>query len=180
MTADETAAPVDAFVAIGSNIEPHENIPRAVSALRACCNVVASSTFYKTIPVGRPRDPEYRNGAVHVRTATPPAAFQYGDLRGIERDLGRVRSDDRYAARTIDLDLIIHGDSSGTFDGLTLPALDLFERDFVAIPVAELMPGFEMPGEPATLADIAKKFKASKLEVDRLLTERVKEIVQDE
>jgi len=174
------AKPADVFISIGSNIAPHENVPKAVASLKAVCEVLETSTFYRTAAVGPGNQPEYRNGAVHVRTNRPATEFQYGDLRGIERDLGRVRTEDRYAARPIDLDVVLYGQLTGAFDGLTLPAPDLFTRAFVAVPMAELLPEATLPGCEKSLADIARGLSGEGMTADPELSRRVKEIVHDE
>lgn len=95
----------EVVVALGSNIDPGTNIPLALQRLADAVDVVRQAPVYETDPIGRPDQPRYWNTAVRARTPLGLAALREA-LRGIEHDLGRRRTDDRYAARTIDLDVV--------------------------------------------------------------------------
>ncbi|MBP8132327.1 MAG: 2-amino-4-hydroxy-6-hydroxymethyldihydropteridine diphosphokinase [Candidatus Hydrogenedentes bacterium] len=139
-----------AYVAVGSNIEPETHIVAALDRLRDAVIVTGISTFYVTAPIDRPEQQDYLNGAVAVECPTGARALKYDTLRPIEAALGRVRSADRYAARTIDLDIMLFGDLTSREPGLALPDPDLRTRPFLLAAVAELAPGYIMPdtGEP--------------------------------
>ena len=141
---------VDAFVAAGSNIEPEANVAAALRRLMGSVRVVASSTFYQTPPLGRPEQPPFLNGVWRIATLMAPLALKHDVLRGIESALGRVRSADPYAARPIDLDLVLYGDLVVGRPELHLPDPDIRSRPFVAAPLLELAPTLIMPdsGEP--------------------------------
>jgi len=96
------------FVGVGSNIDPAENVPAALRLLAKEVRVVATSLFYETLPLGRPEQPAFYNGVVEIATDLPPDDLRQL-LRRIETQLGRRRSRDPYAARTIDLDLLLYG-----------------------------------------------------------------------
>ena len=149
-----------AFISIGSNIKPSKNV---LAALRALSKVVALrgvSTVYSTIPEKRPEQPRYYNCVAAVETDLPPLELKRRVLRGIEASLGRTRGGDRYAARTIDLDILLHDDLTMKNDDLTLPDPRLFDRPYCAIPVAELAPGFLLPGGLASIDELCTKFSA--------------------
>ena len=95
-----------AFIGVGSNVEAGENVRRALRLLAQEMRVVGVSTVYETEPEGRPEQPRYYNCVVEIETEAPPAELKQS-LREIEDRLGRERSDDRYAPRIIDLDLLI-------------------------------------------------------------------------
>ena len=95
-----------AVVAIGSNVDPERHVAAALARLAAGLTVRARSALVRTRPVGPPDRPEYLNGAVLVETAMGRAALK-AYLRGVEADLGRTRTADRYAPRTIDLDIVV-------------------------------------------------------------------------
>src|SRR5262249_58318652 len=99
----------------------------------------AISTFYRTPALKRPADPPFFNGVVEVGNALGPLEVKKR-LRQIEQALGRERTADRFAPRTVDLDLIIYGDEVMSSDELALPHPDIVERPFVAIPLLELAP----------------------------------------
>jgi 2-amino-4-hydroxy-6-hydroxymethyldihydropteridine diphosphokinase len=148
--------PVVAGVAVGSNIEPEANIASAMEALDERVEIVALSTFYWTTAIGRPEQPEFLNGAVAVRTDRGPRALKFDVLRSIEESLGRVRTADRFASRTIDLDVVLYGDLHVAEEGLTIPAPDL-SRPFVAWPLLEVLGDCRLPEGRGTLSSLVSE-----------------------
>ena len=144
-----------AFVGIGSNIEPAENVEKAVSLLSAAVQIRGISTVYLTEAVGRPGQPPYYNCVVELETEEKPAELKQRVLRKIEKELGRIRGNDRSAARTIDLDLILYDRLVMTTEGLTLPDPDIVKRPFLAIPLLELAPDLQLPGSGLRINEIA-------------------------
>jgi 2-amino-4-hydroxy-6-hydroxymethyldihydropteridine diphosphokinase len=144
---------VDAFVAVGSNIDAQENVPRALALLKTHVSITAVSTFYRTSAVGRPDQPDFTNGVVRIRTARPPREMKFDVLRKIEDRLGRVRSADEYAARTIDLDLILYGVMVIDKPDLHLPDATIRTYPFVAIPLLELACDLILPDTRTPLSD---------------------------
>lgn len=153
-----------AFVALGSNLGDRlGHLAGAVAALRDVPGVRVASvsriveTPALTLP-GQAPQPDFLNAVVCVETALGPhdllAAFHR-----IEADAGRVRADNaagRWAARPLDLDLLVYGDLVLDTPGLTLPHPRLTERRFVLDPLAELAPDLVVvaPGGTArTVAD---------------------------
>jgi len=132
------------FVSVGSNVDPETNAGRAMRLLQRELGIRAVSTFYRTPALKRPADPPFVNGVVEVGDALGPLEVKKR-LRQIEQALGRERTADRFAPRTVDLDLIIYGDEVISSGGLTLPHPDIVERPFVAIPLLELAPDLILP-----------------------------------
>jgi len=132
------------FVSVGSNIDPETNVGRAIRLLQPELGVRAISTFYRTPALKRSADPPFVNGVVEVGDALGPLEVKKR-LRQIEQSLGRQRTADRYAPRTVDLDLIIYGDEVISSGELTLPHPDIMERPFVAIPLLELAADLVLP-----------------------------------
>ena len=100
-----------AFVALGSNLgEREEHLERALAALDSTpgVRVVAVSRVYETDPVGPPGQGAYLNAVAELETSLPPRPL-LERLLAIEAESGRVRSGRRNEARTLDLDLLIHG-----------------------------------------------------------------------
>jgi 2-amino-4-hydroxy-6-hydroxymethyldihydropteridine diphosphokinase len=137
-----------AFIAVGANIEPERNIRAALTLLRKELRIVGSSTFYRTEPVGRPGQPKFINGVWRVDATLHPRHIRNEILRPAENQLGRRRTVDRYAPRTIDLDLVLYDDWIMNDAGFTLPHPDLC-RPFVYVPVTELLAELasESPGD---------------------------------
>lgn len=150
--------PEDAYIAIGSNVEPERHIPRAVQALARLGTVVAISTPYQNAAVGSPSQPDFINAVARVRTSVSPAELR-AVLRAIEAELGRVRTDDKYAPRTIDLDLCLYGAEIMETDDVTLPHPDILTRPHVAVPLAELAPDAVHPVTGEALSQIAARLR---------------------
>jgi len=127
-----------AYVSVGSNIEPEFHIEAALSFLIDTRLVTAVSTFHRTEPIGRPEQDPYLNGVFEIRTNLPACEVTPVILHPIETELGRVRSEDKFASRTLDLDLILYNDLEICSPSLLLPHPDI-ERSFVLGPVLELL-----------------------------------------
>ena len=144
-----------AFIAVGSNINPAENVRRALIRLAQTAVVRGVSTVYLTEPVGCQDQASYYNCVIEVETDVGPQDFKCRVLLPIETSLGRTRTADRYAARTIDLDLILYGDLVVNQTGLVLPDPDIVHRAFLAAPLCELAPDLVLPGSGRSVRDIA-------------------------
>ena len=151
---------ISAFIAIGSNIAPERNIPAAVAGICHLGRLDAISTFYSTPPIGRDDQPRYLNGVVRVQTAIEPQAIRAA-LRGIEAALGRARTSDKYAARTIDLDLVLYGQA--VVETLNIPDPHIYERPFLAIPIAEIDASVAMPDSQIPISRIAEEMDVAEL-----------------
>jgi 2-amino-4-hydroxy-6-hydroxymethyldihydropteridine diphosphokinase len=150
-----------AYFSLGSNIHPEENLPAAVRLLEGYGKVVAVSSVWESPPLG-PRDqPNYLNAAVCLRTALSLRQCQEKLVPEIERALGRVRTTDKHAPRTIDIDLMLFNREVTTIGHRSIPNEEILERPFVAIPLAEIAPHYVHPLTGQTLAEIAAKFKLS-------------------
>jgi 2-amino-4-hydroxy-6-hydroxymethyldihydropteridine diphosphokinase len=113
---------------------------------------------YQNPAIGPQPRPDFLNAAVLVESELSPLEIR-GHLRDIEAELGRVRSDDKYAPRTIDLDLCLLGSTILNTPELVLPDPDLLSRAFLAVTMAELAPGFPHPITKEPLADIASRLR---------------------
>lgn len=142
------------FVGVGSSIDPDLHLRRGLARLHAAVGIVRLSTFYASAALGRPFDPRFVNGVAEVRDSLPPAALK-AMLARIEREEGRERSGDRFAPRTLDLDLLLHGDTVSSAPGLPLPHPDVTRRRFVALPLLELEPDLVLPGSGVDLRALA-------------------------
>ncbi len=127
-----------AFVAVGSNMEPIESIVAALTLLREEVRVRASSTFYRTEPLGGRHQPAFVNGVWRIESSLNPRRIKSNLLGRVEQRLGRVRTDDKFAPRTIDLDLVLYNDFVIDDGELVLPHPDL-SRPFVHAPIIELL-----------------------------------------
>ncbi|MGO8704995.1 MAG: 2-amino-4-hydroxy-6-hydroxymethyldihydropteridine diphosphokinase [Candidatus Brocadiia bacterium] len=144
-----------AFVAVGSNIAPARNVREALRRLALDETVARISTVYRAPAEGRPEQPKYYNCVVEIETATPPRDLKFRVLRRIENELGRERTADKCAARTIDLDLIWYGDLVMDADDLVLPDPQIARRPFLAVPLCQLAPDLVIPGSSLRICDAA-------------------------
>jgi len=138
---------------VGSNINPCENTRLAMQMLKDAFQVIAVSRVWQT-PAEGYTGPDYLNYAALVKTGLDATTLKQSVVLHIETALGRVRTLDKYADRTIDIDII-------TYDGLLLET-SIWERPFAAIPVAELLPGLESPKDGRSLRVVADEFLAKK------------------
>ena len=137
-----------AYVGLGANLGDRERtLLAAVDALAAAegVEVVAFSTLRETEPVGVDDQPHYLNGVAELETTLPPRRL-LERLLEVEQRFGRVRIPGEHGPRTLDLDLLLYGESEIDEPGLTVPHPRLHERRFVLEPLAELAPGLVVPG----------------------------------
>ncbi len=143
-----------AFIAIGSNIEPERYLPLAVHQLADLGVILACSEVYQNPAIASEPQPDYLNAAVLIKTSLEPLEIRT-HLRQIESNLDRVRTEEKYAPRTIDLDLCLYGDLQWEDADLTLPDPDVLTRPFLALTLSELAPDFIYPGTDLTLESLA-------------------------
>ena len=153
-----------AFLSLGSNIEPEKNIVQAVKMLADNVRLVKSSTVFLTHPLRRRSQPCYYNCVVEVDTEIDPVKLKTEILRGIEEKLGRKRGRDKYASRTIDIDLELYGDLCLSTEDLVLPDPEIRHRSFLSGPLCELEPNLIMPDTGERICEIAAKFRNQKME----------------
>ncbi len=152
-----------AFIGMGSNVEPERNLREALRQLASAVRVLGVSTVFETEPIGRPEQASYFNCVAAVETAFAPLALKQDVLRRIENRLGRVRSDDRYAARTIDLDLLLYGALVVNEAGLEIPDPDIMLRPFLAQGLAELAPDLVLPNTGTPVAELVRRMDSAAL-----------------
>jgi len=135
---------------LGSNIDPEYNLPRAIQLLRNRIQIERVSSVWETPAVGS-EGPCFLNAAILLESILSPQVMKKILLRPLEAYLGRVRTDDKYAPRTIDLDVVVWG--SRTWDQ------DIWRHAHAAVPVAELVPGLRCEPYQQPLAQIAQKLQ---------------------
>jgi 2-amino-4-hydroxy-6-hydroxymethyldihydropteridine diphosphokinase len=140
------------YLGLGSNIEPEKNLPEALALLERHLPVTDRSTVWETPPVGG-SGPNFLNAVALVYSQISPDALQDELLRPIEAALGRVRSDDPNAPRTIDLDILI-------FDGEILEP-EIWVQAYWSVPLAELVPDCVNPETGETVGQAARRLSRS-------------------
>lgn len=184
-----------AFIGVGSNLQPEENVLRAIQALREVPGVTLTgiSTFYRTAALSDPSnalapsdpdtaDPDFLNGVLEVRTVLSPGELLtlFSD---IEQSLGRERGSNRFAPRTMDLDLLLYGSGEGGeaevewheigADGARAHR-DIERRAFVAHPLLELAPNLILPPHRVPLRALAGSFETPGGAAEMTLTDNLR------
>ncbi len=156
------------YFSLGSNLQPALHLSNALKALEEKFGVRTRSHLYETSPVGGAKDQSaFWNMVVSVRTAEDPLALKKWIGR-IEKKEGRVRTKDRYLARTLDVDLILWGDHPVVKKGLVLPHPDILTKAFVLFPLLEIAPTLVIPGVQRPLMEIAASFRDKSQKIRRL------------
>ncbi|MBN1640505.1 MAG: 2-amino-4-hydroxy-6-hydroxymethyldihydropteridine diphosphokinase [Anaerolineae bacterium] len=151
------------YVALGSNIDSERNMRAAVRQLAARFRLLAVSPVYETAPVGTTDQANYLNAAALIETKCSAQALKSA-LQEIEHALGRVRTADKYAPRTIDLDIALFNDQVLEVGGRHIPDPDLLRYAHIAVPLGDLAPGKRHPETGATLYEIAAALPRAGLE----------------
>ena len=154
---------VETIISLGSNIEKERHLPEAIRLLRRHRRIEVRkvSRFFESAPVGGPTDaPDFFNAAVLACTNLAPEELR-DELRHIESVLGRQRSDDKNAPRTIDLDIAYYDGVKGEFDGWNLPDPEAGVAPHVAIPIADVAPTFVDPVSGKTAYDLMLEVDAA-------------------
>lgn len=144
-----------AFVAIGANLgDAQATVRQAMADLAGLphSQVTARSSLYRSAPVDA-TGPDFINAVVALDTALAPEDL-LAALQQLELHAGRERPY-RNAPRTLDLDLLRHGDTVMHSATLTLPHPRLAERAFVLLPLAEVAPAQVSAAALARVADQA-------------------------
>jgi len=144
-------------IGLGSNLgnrEEHLQYARNELAQRGV-TWTAVSSLYETNPVGPVADqPPYLNqAAVGVTNLSPGALLQI--CLAVEAERGRVRTL-RWGPRTLDIDILLYGENPVDEPELTIPHLEMANRAFVLVPLAEIAPDWMVPGSGQTVATLAE------------------------
>jgi 2-amino-4-hydroxy-6-hydroxymethyldihydropteridine diphosphokinase len=163
----------EALLLLGSNIEPEKNMPAALEALRNMRGItlLTASPTYQSPAIGADglpaAQPEFHNAAVHIRTDLSVRQLRAA-LRDMEARLGRVRTNDKYAPRPIDIDIAFYGSSVVEVDGTVIPDPDIERQPHVALPLAAIAPDWRHPLSGMTLRQIAGRLANQEMEIVRL------------
>ncbi len=148
-------------VALGSNLGDSQTILK--SALETLDRTLGISveqqshgylTKALTLPDSPPQ-PDYLNQCALLNTMLTPHELLYALLE-VERQFGRVRQQ-RWSARTLDLDLLLFDDVILNTPDLQIPHPRMCDRAFVLVPLAEIAPDWVEPVTGATVAQLAQR-----------------------
>jgi 2-amino-4-hydroxy-6-hydroxymethyldihydropteridine diphosphokinase len=154
----EAGAPNLAYLSLGSNIEPERNLPAAVTQLARFGRIRAVSTVWQTAPIGFADQPDFLNAAALLETPLSAQALREQVIVQIEQNLNRVRTANKNAPRTIDIDIMLFNHDVLSLGRRRIPDPEVLERPFVVIPLAEIAPDYVHPQTGQTLEQIAGQF----------------------
>lgn len=146
------------YVSIGTNIDREHNVRAAVSALRERYGALRISPVYETAAVGFDGQAFY-NLVVGFDTDDSPQALR-DVFQQIESDQGRRRGGERYASRTLDIDLLTWDDAVIDEPDLRLPRDEILEHAFVLRPLADIAANERHPVDGRTYGDLWSSFAA--------------------
>ena len=127
------------LLGLGSNLNtPKRQLHQAIRAIRALpqTHCIAVAPFYRNPPFGKKTVPDFYNTVVWIRTHLAPFILLQA-CQNIEQLQGRARRG-RYAARSLDIDILTYGNIRLKHPLLTLPHPQMHQRDFVQIPMKSL------------------------------------------
>lgn len=154
-----------AYIALGANLSgpagpPDATLAAAVKQMARLGKVVACSSLYSTTPVGYTDQPRFLNAAVSIETSLDPRDLLFA-LLGIEREFGRDRASAIVnGPRTLDLDILLYGNSLVSESGLEIPHPRMAEREFVLAPLAEIAPEARDPRSRKKVKELLQQLRA--------------------
>ncbi|SDJ16360.1 2-amino-4-hydroxy-6-hydroxymethyldihydropteridine diphosphokinase [Natribacillus halophilus] len=145
-----------AYVALGANIGDRTHyLRKALEEINRVptMRITSVSSIYETEPVGFDTDAYFLNMAIALET-DEHAEGLLAKLQGIEQQLDRVRNNERYSSRTIDLDILLFNEENIEKNALCIPHPRMHERAFVLAPMSEIAPNVKMPTTGRSLKQI--------------------------
>ncbi len=148
---------VKVYVGIGSNIEREQNIRGGLQALAQCFGKLYLSPVYQCKSVGFDGDDFFNLVASFLTHKEIDQVAK--ELKQIEYDFGRKREQSRFSPRTLDIDLLLYGDTvDETYD---VPREDIVKYAFVLKPMHDMEPDLVHPENGKTIAEIWQAFTES-------------------
>jgi len=157
-------APVTAWVSLGSNVEPARHIRMAVASLRERFGPLRLSSVYRNRAEGFAGE-DFLNLVAGFATRETPQGI-VDELERLHAAAGRVRGGERFAPRTLDLDLLLYGDR--VIESLHVPRPDITRYSFVLGPLAEVAPELRHPLTGETMASLWQRFDKARHPLHRV------------
>lgn len=149
-----------AYIALGSNMgDKKDYLDKAVEKLKKhpLCKVIKVADYIQTEPYGGVEQDVFLNSALELRTLLLPEEL-LALLNQIEAEAGRERTI-HWGPRTLDLDILFYDDCVIDTPSLTIPHIDLQNRDFVLIPMVQLAPYYRHPVLNQTMSQLLNQLK---------------------
>lgn len=149
----------DIYVAAGSNIDPANHLRMAVAALRRAYPSLRVSPAYRNKAVGFTGE-DFINLVVGFSTDDPVARVRE-QLQAIETSCGRPPLAPKWAARSMDLDILLFGQLISTEPGLVIPRPDLVRRPYMLKPMADIAPDVVHPQQRKSMRELWESFDSA-------------------
>ncbi|MBL4909922.1 MAG: 2-amino-4-hydroxy-6-hydroxymethyldihydropteridine diphosphokinase [Alteromonadaceae bacterium] len=154
-----------AYIGVGSNLSnPIKQVTLAIKALKTLTDsqVTAVSSIYGSKPMGPQDQPDYVNAVVELQTSLTPLAL-LDALQTLENKAGRVRKENRWGARILDLDMLLFGEQVINNERLTIPHYGIKSREFVLLPLHEIALNLCLP-DGDSIAELANNISQNGLQ----------------
>jgi len=152
------------YISLGSNVEPEFNIQKAVQAMRVAFGELRLSPVYESAAVGFEGD-DFLNLVAGFESDDSLHAV-VASSRLIEDELGRDRSQPRFAPRPIDLDILLFADLVIDEPGIQIPRRDIVKQAFVLKPLQDLAADSLHPQTGQSYAELWLKMSAQAPRLD--------------
>jgi 2-amino-4-hydroxy-6-hydroxymethyldihydropteridine diphosphokinase len=140
-------SPIEVYIGVGSNLSnPRLQVRNAIAQITQAENItlISASSLYISKPMGPQDQDDYVNAVICIETNLAPLEL-LDTLQAFENQAGRVRKDNRWGARILDLDILLFGELVMDTQRLTLPHYGIKEREFVIFPLEEITEEFILP-----------------------------------
>ncbi|MFT3894099.1 MAG: 2-amino-4-hydroxy-6-hydroxymethyldihydropteridine diphosphokinase [Anaerolineales bacterium] len=139
-----------AYLSLGSNIQPETNLVQAIKLLHEYGEVLKVSSAWESKSVGA-EGPNYLNACVLFKCPLMQVELKENIIRPIEARLGRKRGENKFASRTIDIDIVLFDEKPYN--------VDYWEYAFVIVPLAEIYPEYQNPITQETITETATRLR---------------------
>ena len=156
--------PARVYVGIGSNVEREKNIRGGLAALARYYGALTVSPVYRARAIGFEGD-DFFNLVAAFDTGKTVDELE-SDLRRIEFEHGRRRQEDRFSARTLDIDLLLYGDLVSKQH--RVPRADITKYAFVLKPLFDLAPDLIHPRTGKSVTQIWREFDFARAHIRRI------------
>jgi 2-amino-4-hydroxy-6-hydroxymethyldihydropteridine diphosphokinase len=131
------------YISIGSNVEREMNVRKSLNLLKQRFSTIQCSSIYETVPVGFSGALFYNLVAMFDTDLSPADVVK--ELKQIENECGRDRTQQKFSNRSVDLDLLLFDDLILNQGKVNVPRDEILHYAFVLEPLAEISPDLKHP-----------------------------------
>lgn len=148
------------YLGLGSNVDPVDNLRLGIDELKRRYGIVELSPVYRSKALGFQGD-DFLNLVAAIDTCATPQAI-HAQIETIHDRAGRTRDSQRFASRTLDIDILLYGDRVVETPRFRIPRADVLDYSFVLRPLADLAPALVHPDTGRTIAEHWAEFDAER------------------